>query len=114
MRRWALMIAAALCVTFNASATICYVDKDNTSGVEDGASWATAFTTIQPAIDAAHADGRGTYVYDGEQVIMNCTFGRDKVEEWFRQAQGFLAQIAKPIEQQLRKQQHEAQGGNHG
>lgn len=29
-----------------------YVDKDNISGIEDGRSWNTAFTQIQPAIDA--------------------------------------------------------------
>jgi PKD repeat protein len=35
-----------------------HVDARNTSGIEDGRSWATAFTKIQPAIDAAHAAGR--------------------------------------------------------
>ncbi len=45
---------------------IWHVDKDNTSGVEDGASWDTAYTTIQPAIDAASADGGGeVWVADG-------------------------------------------------
>jgi len=33
---------------------VVYVDKDNVSGVEDGQSWATAFTRIQDGIDAAH------------------------------------------------------------
>ena len=36
-----------------ATAVVWYVDIDNTSGIEDGTSWATAYTTIQPAIDAA-------------------------------------------------------------
>ncbi len=36
-----------------------FVDKDNISGTEDGTSWATAFTTIQPGIDAASVAGGG-------------------------------------------------------
>lgn len=36
-----------------------YVDKDNISGIEDGTSWDTAFSTIQPAIDAASEAGGG-------------------------------------------------------
>ena len=43
----------ALFLAITAWADVRYVDKDNASGVEDGTSWATAFTTIQPAIDAA-------------------------------------------------------------
>ncbi len=42
-----------------AQADVWYVDRDNESGVEDGASWDTAYTTIQPAIDAAHSAGGG-------------------------------------------------------
>ncbi len=38
--------------------TIWYVDHENT-GTEDGLSWATAFKTIQPAIDAASTAGGG-------------------------------------------------------
>lgn len=33
--------------------TVIFVDKDNTSGVYTGSSWATAFTKIQDGIDAA-------------------------------------------------------------
>jgi len=33
-----------------------YVDRDNLSGTEDGLSWATAFQTIQPALDLAARD----------------------------------------------------------
>jgi len=36
-----------------------YVSHNNASGNEDGASWATAFTTIQPALDNAAAAGGG-------------------------------------------------------
>ena len=38
---------------------VVYVDKDNASGTEDGASWATAFTEIQAGVDAALAAGGG-------------------------------------------------------
>ncbi len=43
----------------HAIADVWYVDKDNHSGVEDGTTWQTAFTTIQPAVDTAKADGGG-------------------------------------------------------
>jgi len=33
-----------------------YVNKGNTSGIEDGTSWATAFSTIEPACQAAYAE----------------------------------------------------------
>ncbi len=51
-----LLLAAFLGV--NANAATWYVDKDNT-GTEDGTSWATAFKTIQPAVNAASAAGGG-------------------------------------------------------
>ncbi len=40
-------------------ADVWYVDKDNQSGMEDGTTWQTAFTTIQPAINAAVEDYKG-------------------------------------------------------
>ena len=45
--------------TLAAATTIRYVDKDNTSDTETGLTWDTAFTTIQPAIDAAYNAGGG-------------------------------------------------------
>ena len=54
-----LALFILLTSSFAASAAVWYVDKNNTSGAEEGASWATAFTTIQPAIDAAFYDGGG-------------------------------------------------------
>ena len=45
----AIAVGAALC----AFGDVWYVDRDNASGVEDGLAWATAFTTIQAAINAA-------------------------------------------------------------
>ena len=60
MRTWAILATVVvLCVCAPAFSAVWYVDKDNASGTEDGTTWATAFTTIQPAIDAAHADGGG-------------------------------------------------------
>ncbi len=66
MRWWALVSVATLFLGPTASAAVWYVDKDNASGTEDGTSWATAFTTIQPAIDAAYDDGGGeVWVVEG-------------------------------------------------
>jgi len=50
-----------------------YVDKDNTAGTENGLAWGTAFTTVQPAIDAAMETGGGEVwvakgVYDEARV----------------------------------------------
>lgn len=47
-----------------AFAAVWYVDVDNDSGVEDGTSWQTAFTAIQPAIDAASV-GDEVWVAEG-------------------------------------------------
>ncbi len=58
------MLACYACIlltsyfTVAASAAVWCVDKDNT-GAEDGTAWGTAYTTIQPAIDAAYNDGGG-------------------------------------------------------
>ncbi len=54
---------------------VVFVDVDNTSGIEDGVSWATAFTTIQEGIDAAASNGgvdvwvaQGSYTGNGRTV----------------------------------------------
>ncbi len=51
--------ALILPVPTKATQTVLYVHRANTSGLEDGVSWETAFATIQPAIDAASASGGG-------------------------------------------------------
>ena len=58
--RHALLLVLLILSTFSLSADAAtwFVDQSNT-GTEDGASWGTAYTTIQPAIDAAFADGGG-------------------------------------------------------
>lgn len=59
MRTWLrLLWAAALMAPWASGALaapgdVVYVDQGNTSGVEDGASWATAYTTLQSGIDDA-------------------------------------------------------------
>lgn len=60
MNRMASYLMAALLalLSIDASADVWYVDH-SAAGTEDGLSWATAFRTIQPAIDAAHGDGGG-------------------------------------------------------
>lgn len=45
--------------------SIVYVNEGNLSGIEDGGSWATAFTTIQEGVDAAYARG-GAQVWVAE------------------------------------------------
>jgi len=74
MKRFATLVLMVLALCVTASAAVWHVDKDNTSGVEDGTSWDTAFTTMQPAIDAAFEDGGGevwvaTGTYKGMEPI---------------------------------------------
>lgn len=57
-----VLIAAFLvsvCVTSNCFGTVWYVDKDNSSGTDDGTTWNTAFDTNQEGIDAAFNAGGG-------------------------------------------------------
>lgn len=58
--RTAALAALLFIPTTIAHADVWCVNKANTSGTEDGTSWATAFTTVQPAVDAAYADGGGS------------------------------------------------------
>jgi formylglycine-generating enzyme required for sulfatase activity len=53
-----MVLGVFVCLCATSSASVWYVDKDNTAA-EDGTSWATAFTAIQPAIDAAFTAGGG-------------------------------------------------------
>lgn len=80
--RWTLVRCCASTVALflgaATSADVYFVSKDNTAAVQDGASWATAFTAIQPAIDAAHANGGGEVwiakgVYDELRTTMRNT-----------------------------------------
>ncbi|MBI4557721.1 MAG: right-handed parallel beta-helix repeat-containing protein [Candidatus Hydrogenedentes bacterium] len=67
------------------------MNKDNVSGMEDGLSWATAFTTVQPAINAAYAvytnlgDRQELWVaegiYDEPRTSVVDTDAREDVEE---------------------------------
>ena len=53
--------------TYRASGEIIVrVDRDNTSGVENGTSWATAFRTIQQGVDAVAASGKTGEVWVAE------------------------------------------------
>ena len=54
---WVSGIAVVLCM--QAHSAVWYVDAANQSGTESGTRWGEAFSTIQPAIDAASADGGG-------------------------------------------------------
>ena len=48
-----------LCPFVWGQSPVFFVDVENASGVENGRSWETAFSTIQPAIDAAGRVGGG-------------------------------------------------------
>ncbi len=72
------MITAALCVSFNAAAAVWLVDNDTPAaqGAQDGLTWATAYDTIQEAIDTALSAGagevwvaEGTYTATTEPVV---------------------------------------------
>lgn len=52
MRLHICLIAAAL-VSMPARGAVVFVDQSNVSGTEDGLTWATAFTAVQPAVDVA-------------------------------------------------------------
>ncbi len=82
-----LRLVMMLHLAFTASAAVWYVDKDNTSGTEDGTSWTTAFTTIQPAIDAAYDNGGGEVwaaegVYDERRESVRDVAPGDDLENW--------------------------------
>ncbi len=78
-------IVITLSFSLTANAATWYVDIDNTSATQDGTSWQTAFTTIQPAIDAAYNDAGGdvwvaqgiydeqrtSYPHDGDDANTN-------------------------------------------
>jgi len=57
MRPYLVLLAFLVLMVPNVSADVWYVDIDNTSGTENGETWDSAFTTIQPAIDAAYDGG---------------------------------------------------------
>lgn len=66
--RFRLALLCSVCVFLFAplaDAAVWYVDKDNASGIENGTSWATAFTTIQTAIDWASVSGGDVWVAEG-------------------------------------------------
>lgn len=61
-----LLVAIGLVsVAALAGAQVWYVDKDNTSGTEDGTSWLTAYTTLQVAATSAYYNGGEVWVAKG-------------------------------------------------
>lgn len=59
MRSVSLVLLISAIFTLQANAAVWHVNKYPGSDIEDGTSWSTGFTTIQPAIDAAYNDGGG-------------------------------------------------------
>jgi len=73
---------AVFACTGDAAARVWFVDRANTGTTPDGLSWATAFTTLQPAIDAAHVDGGGELwvaagVYGEQRVFVDADTSRN-------------------------------------
>ncbi len=73
---WAVCFAVAMGISLSASAAVWLVDASNDSGVEDGTTWATAFTDIQSAVNAAGGGGgdqvwvaAGTYTSATSPVV---------------------------------------------
>ena len=67
LKKLVLLFAIAAALSLDVSAAVLYVDKGNIS-TQDGLSWPTAYTTIQPGIDAVYDDGGG-----GEVLFPLCT-----------------------------------------
>jgi len=75
------VIAAAMFITATAEAQIRYVDKSAT-GANNGSSWANAYTTIQPAIDAARAAGGGEVWVAGGPAGSPVVYNENRTETW--------------------------------
>ncbi|MBI4558667.1 MAG: hypothetical protein HY706_13890 [Candidatus Hydrogenedentes bacterium] len=58
-KRHSLRIGSLIFLSVHAHGAVWYVDKDNSFGIEDGATWNRAFTAVQAGIDAAFAAGGG-------------------------------------------------------
>ncbi len=87
MLRKLAYLVVILSFSVTANAAVWYVDIDNVSGTEDGKSWETAFTAIQPAIDAAYQDKPGKVwvaegLYDEKRESM-IDVNPHEVNEWF-------------------------------
>jgi len=65
MRKNCFLFVSCLLFALSASAATVFVDAENTSGTEDGTTWATAFTKIQDGIDAAAGAGGEVWVAEG-------------------------------------------------
>jgi len=82
MSRTTFLIAACIVLCPAAYGATWYVDVDNTSGIENGVSWPTAFVTIQAGISVT-TDGdevvvaEGTYVetihFQGKNIVLRST-----------------------------------------
>ncbi len=64
MKGLLLLVGAMIVLCAAAFGTMWHVDMDNTSGIEDGTPWATAFTVIQDPVDIA-SSGDEVWVAEG-------------------------------------------------
>lgn len=77
--RTAAFTALLLTLSAFTQAEVWYVNKANTSGIEDGQRWATAFTKIQAAVGATYCTAtdadeiwiaEGTYSGEGNSRLI--------------------------------------------
>ncbi|HOQ90221.1 MAG TPA: DUF5011 domain-containing protein, partial [Candidatus Hydrogenedentes bacterium] len=75
------LLMIAVCLGTVAQAQVWRVDPTS-PGTQDGLSWATAFHTIQPAIDAAYAAGGGEVWVAGGTIGSPRVYNELRTEAW--------------------------------
>ncbi|HOJ69965.1 MAG TPA: hypothetical protein PLH06_14325, partial [Candidatus Hydrogenedentes bacterium] len=75
------LLVLVVCLGGMAQAQVWRVDP-TAPGSQDGLTWATAFHTIQPAIDAAYAAGGGQVWVAGGTIGSPRVYNEPRTEAW--------------------------------